>query len=463
MTYKHKAKIKRKIFINNFKDHINKHKNKLPIKIYENDKTEYETNSLFTAIKYKVNKVQQNKFKIDKFPKNIIKSKKILMILTDNQKQILNSWFTANTNMYNKTIEYLRNNYPLYKDNVIRDKLKLLKLDESNNFYFIRNKLKEEKNIIQKDTQLLLTDKNTKILIHTLDYSIKQVISNLKSAVTNTFKGNFKRFRLKFWKNNRPSQTIEIEKENIKNNKLCYNIFNDIKYIYNKKNYELSNINNNIKINYNSILDEYSLLIPETCEPKESKIKSRNIISLDPGLRIFMTGLSETNAIKLGANVNKIIGSKIRRINKIKKNDSISKKIKNKNEKMINRKITNMVDDLHWKTIKYLTNTYKKILLGDMSAKSIVNNNKSILSPIQKTACLRTRYYTFSQRLEYKCKLTKTSYSLVDEMYTSKICSNCGNYNKDLKAEKIYKCVNCDLSIDRDINGCRNIFMKDIL
>ena len=48
-------------------------------------------------------------------------------------------------------------------------------------------------------------------------------------------------------------------------------------------------------------------------------------------------------------------------------------------------------------------------------------------------------------------------------MYTSKICSNCGNYNKDLKAEKIYECVNCDLSIDRDMNGCRNIFMKDIL
>jgi len=46
-----------------------------------------------------------------------------------------------------------------------------------------------------------------------------------------------------------------------------------------------------------------------------------------------------------------------------------------------------------------------------------------------KTACLRTRYYDFQKRLEYK---------LVDECYTSKICSLCGNYNEKLKGDKIY-------------------------
>ena len=31
---------------------------------------------------------------------------------------------------------------------------------------------------------------------------------------------------------------------------------------------------------------------------------------------------------------------------------------------------------------------------------------------------------------------------ICNENFTSKICSKCGNLNKDLKGEKIYQCVN---------------------
>jgi hypothetical protein len=58
----------------------------------------------------------------------------------------------------------------------------------------------------------------------------------------------------------------------------------------------------------------------------------------------------------------------IKRINKIRDNEKVPIKIKRKNEKIINRKIKNKVDDLHWKTANYLVKNYKCILLGDMSA-----------------------------------------------------------------------------------------------
>ena len=48
-------------------------------------------------------------------------------------------------------------------------------------------------------------------------------------------------------------------------------------------------------------------------------------------------------------------------------NETISDKIKKKNEKMINKKISNIVSDLHWKTIKYLTDNNEVILMGNMS------------------------------------------------------------------------------------------------
>ena len=47
-------------------------------------------------------------------------------------------------------------------------------------------------------------------------------------------------------------------------------------------------------------------------------------------------------------------------------NELISYKIKKKNEKMINKKIFNIVYDLHWKTIKYLTNNNEIILMENM-------------------------------------------------------------------------------------------------
>jgi putative transposase len=176
-----------------------------------------------------------------------------------------------------------------------------------------------------------------------------------------------------------------------------------------------------------------------------------------------MTGLSDDQHLKIGTTIHKKIKKNIKRLNKIKNNKNIPLKIKNKNEKLINRKITNKVNDLHWKTIKYLTTNYKTIFLGDMSAKSIVMKNKSILSNESKVACLRTRYYEFRLRLKYKCSINNNNFKLVNEYYTSKTCSLCGNYNNKLEGNKIYNCKNCNSSIDRDINGCRNIYMKQFM
>jgi putative transposase len=95
-----------------------------------------------------------------------------------------------------------------------------------------------------------------------------------------------------------------------------------------------------------------------------------------------------------------------------------------------------------------------------MSAKDIVKKNNSVLNNDQKVACLRTKYYEFRKRLEYKCNKYNINYQLINENYTSKTCSSCGNYNKDLKEEKIYYCKKCQLNIDRDVNGSRNIYIR---
>ena len=49
---------------------------------------------------------------------------------------------------------------------------------------------------------------------------------------------------------------------------------------------------------------------------------------------------------------------------------------------------------------------------------------------------------------------------ICNEAYTSKTCSNCGFINPELKGDKVYNCKICKLSIDRDINGARNILLR---
>lgn len=72
-------------------------------------------------------------------------------------------------------------------------------------------------------------------------------------------------------------------------------------------------------------------------------------------------------------------------------------------------------------------------------------------------------FFEFQEKLKYKCSITNTKFKLINESHTSKICSNCGNYNKDLKGEHIYSCIKCSLLMDRDINACRNIYMKQYM
>ncbi|RHZ62220.1 hypothetical protein Glove_341g17 [Diversispora epigaea] len=44
--------------------------------------------------------------------------------------------------------------------------------------------------------------------------------------------------------------------------------------------------------------------------------------------------------------------------------------------------------------------------------------------------------------------------------YTSKTCGNCGFIKKNLGESKTFRCDSCDLVIDRDVNGARNILLK---
>ena len=50
---------------------------------------------------------------------------------------------------------------------------------------------------------------------------------------------------------------------------------------------------------------------------------------------------------------------------------------------------------------------------------------------------------------------------IVDESYTSKTCGCCGELN-EVGLSRVYNCKFCKTIIDRDINGGRNILIKNM-
>ena len=75
---------------------------------------------------------------------------------------------------------------------------------------------------------------------------------------------------------------------------------------------------------------------------------------------------------------------------------------------------------------------------------------------------LSWRHYTFRQRLLTSSKDSDTNVHVLGEEYTSKTCTSCMNINYSLGGSKTYKCKKCKVVLDRDVNGARNIFLKNV-
>lgn len=397
-------------------------------------------NSWFKSKKYKnTNNINNFKFKNNIIKENdFIKCNKIILTPNLKIKNKLLEWINDYRLMYNETIKYF-------------NKCKFDKVHLKTDFKHIRT-------YILKAIKDKIREKNN-VPSQSLDYAIKDACAMLKSALSNKKAGHIKHFRLRYIKNTKSIHNFTLTKQTFKDNfYICKNVLKEP--ILNKSNFDYKQINCDSKLIYNKLKDEFILLVPEKQKVKE--LNNDKFICIDAGLRTFLTSINNNEIIELGTNVNDYLKKDIERIHKYV-NLYNSNECKNpiKVKKLINSlriKLKNRIDDMHWKSINYLT-THKHIVIGNWSTKQCVNKRKSVLNGLTKDKLMNLNYYTFLQRLQYKCNTKKINLIITNEAYTSKTCSCCGNY-KNIGASKTYKCDNCNLEIDRDINSCKNILFS---
>jgi putative transposase len=69
-------------------------------------------------------------------------------------------------------------------------------------------------------------------------------------------------------------------------------------------------------------------------------------------------------------------------------------------------------------------------------------------------------FFSFKEKLKEKSRRYEKKVIIVDESYTSCTCGVCGHIN-NAKGNEVFKCSSCNLVLDRDVQGSRNIFIKN--
>ena len=110
---------------------------------------------------------------------------------------------------------------------------------------------------------------------------------------------------------------------------------------------------------------------------------------------------------------------------------------------------------------KFVSELVKKqpqyIAIEDLNVKGMMKN-KYLAKDI-----VNCSFYAIKEQLIRKATERCIAVRLVDRFYpSSKTCSNCGHYNKDLKlSQRVYHCSHCQGKIDRDFNASLNLAKTD--
>jgi putative transposase len=378
----------------------------------------------------------------------IIKVKKIKLQLTSHQKQLLQMWNNHARVTYNMSISRLNTDIDFPNKLALRNQLVSAESQKYNKWILETPKEIRARAVFEAYTR------------------VKTGIQQIKNKTIKFFNMNFK--DKKYQREN--GWSIDIQKQSIKKfddkTLLIYPNITKKSHFKLKESIKDLEIKNDCKIHFDGL--NYFIIIPYK-EIKRNEIKN-GIISLDPGIRTFLSGVDTNKKIEIGDKANEFIYPLLKKLDKhISKKSKIKKSCKksckkfkelSKQIKHLRNKIKNLQQELHKKTSSWLCKNYKNIIIPDFeSVKMSKKVGRQIKSKTVRQMSVLA-HKEFIQRLKTKAIETNSNVLIVEESYTSKTCSSCLLVKDKKFTSKRFKCDGCKLNIDRDTNGSINIFKK---
>lgn len=120
--------------------------------------------------------------------------------------------------------------------------------------------------------------------------------------------------------------------------------------------------------------------------------------------------------------------------------------------------IANCAKDFNHKLSIELVRNYDFIAMEDLNVEGMKQNHKLVYSISD------VRWSQLLSFIQYKCQWYGKEFRQVDRFYaSSKICSECGAYHKDIVNSLLVRewiCPDCGTHHDRDVNAAKNILIK---
>jgi putative transposase len=206
------------------------------------------------------------------------------------------------------------------------------------------------------------------------------------------------------------------------------------------------------------------LCIPETVPTLQAENQGR-VVALDPGIRSLQTLFSEMTCgqirtgdfaqiVRLAAHPDGLLA----RLDPNRKENRFNAMKRYPMHRTAGRS-RDLVDELHWKTCRFLVRDFDVVLIPSVETKDMALKCKRKIRKKSVRSLLTFSHYRFKQRSKDKASEFGKVVPEVDEAYTSKTASWTGEIKKIGGA----KCITTKyitsggIKVERDINGVRGI------
>ena len=209
---------------------------------------------------------------------------------------------------------------------------------------------------------------------------------------------------------------------------------------------------------------QYWLVVPHPAQCVIETPCGDGVVALDPGVRTFLTFFSETECGKIAYQA----FGRIQRLchwldDLIGRTDTEPKRRRRRRmrqaQERMRQRMTNLVDELHWQTARWLTSNYKFILLPSFETQDMTRRAGRRIRSKTARMMLSFRHYEFKRRLRWKAWQRGAILLEVSEAYTSRTRSWDGSVNRNLGGRTVVRDEK-GFGMDRDVNGARGIFLR---
>jgi IS605 OrfB family transposase len=395
-----------------------------------------------------------------------VKTVKLRVFPTQAQKETLQTYFDQYRWYYNAilSITYARYgihlaSHPSYRYETLRDLMKQYR------FYEDEHGKNFEWDIFRNELPVPEWWEDSKMHNRIPRGAVLKFTEALNAAITNFKEGHSKTFKMHFQTRKSPHCVAHFED---KGYPAWLRTQLQSRYWYttsDRKRHTLSLAElpaRGLEILYNRDTDRYFIHAPvdQSWYPENDKrlekqdrlnFKGSRVIALDPGVRKFMVGYDPHGSLTfVGEGAREQLAALLL---------TLDKALTPRDQRIAWHRVRHLVDELHWKTINYLVEHYDTILLPDFPVQQMIQGHK--LSRMVKRLMLVFSFYKFRMRLKWKCETHHKTLHIVKEDYTSRTCGQCGHVKEGKFSDEIYKCRVCKFVVDRDVNGARNIYLKN--